>query len=67
MGGDDNDGGLPIGNYVRRSIDGKGQDQERQKRQIEGGERAIGRLIETEISAADAQDGQSPPPNPTPV
>jgi hypothetical protein len=67
MGGDDNDGSLPIGNYVQRSIDGKGQDQERRKRRIEGGDRAIGRLIETEISAADAQDGQSPPPNPTPV
>ncbi len=67
MGGDNNDGGSPILNYVRQSIDGKGQDQEPQKRRIEGGERAIGRLIETEISAADAQDGQSPPPNPTPV
>ncbi len=67
MGWDDNDGGSPIGNYARRSIDGNGQDQERRKRRIEGGERAIVRLIETEISAADAQDGQSPPPNPTPV
>jgi hypothetical protein len=67
MGGDDNDGGSPIGNYVQRSIDGKGQDQEHWKWRIKGGEHAIGRLIETEISAADAQDGQSPPPNPTPV
>ena len=67
MGGDDNNGGLLIRNYAQQSIDGKGQDQERRKRQIEGGERAIGRLVETEISAADAQDGQSPPPNPTPV
>jgi hypothetical protein len=67
MGGDDKDGGSPIGNYVRRSIDGKGQDQEHRKRRIEGGECAIGRLIKTEISAADSQDGQSPPPNPTPV
>jgi hypothetical protein len=59
MGGDDNDGGSPIGNDGGRSNAGKGQDQERRC--------AIGRLIETEISAADAQDGQSPPPNPTPV
>jgi hypothetical protein len=50
------------------SIDGKGQDQEHhKKRQIEGGERVIGRLVKTEISAADAQDGHSPPPSPTPV
>ncbi len=67
MGGDKNNGGLPIGNYARGSIDGKGQDQERRKRRIEVGERAIGRLVETEISAADAEDGQSSPPNPTPV
>ncbi len=33
----------------------------------QGGERTIGRLVKTEISAADAQDGRSPPPNPTPV
>jgi hypothetical protein len=54
MGGDDNDGGLLIGNYVQQSINGKGQDQEHRKWRIEGGERAIGRLIKTEISAADA-------------
>jgi hypothetical protein len=67
MGGDNKYGGSLIRNYARRSIDGKGQDQERRKRRIEGGERAIGRLVKTEISAADAQDGQSPPPNPNPV
>jgi hypothetical protein len=67
MGGGDDDGGSPIGNYAQRSIDGKGRDQERWKRRIEGGERAIGRLVETEISAANAQDRQSPPPNPTPI
>ena len=67
MGGDDNNDGLPIRNYARQSINGKGQDQERRKRRIEGGERGIGRLVEMEISAADAQDGQSPPPNLTPV
>jgi hypothetical protein len=58
MGGDDNNGSLLIRNYVRQSIDGKGQDQEHRKRRIEGGECANGRLIKTEISAADAQDGQ---------
>ncbi len=67
MGEDDNNGGLSIRNYARQSINGKGQDQEHQKWQIDGGGCAIGRLIQTEISAANAQDGQSPPPNPTPV
>ncbi len=67
MGGDNNNGGLLIGNYAQRSIDGKGQDQEHRKQQIKGVERTIGRLVEMEISAVDAQDGQSPPPNPTPV
>jgi hypothetical protein len=63
--GDDNDVGSPIGNYAQRSISGKGHDQEHWKQKIEGGEHTIGRLVETDISAANAQDGQSPPPNPT--
>jgi hypothetical protein len=66
-GGDDDDSGAPIKNYARRSISGKCRDQERRKRRIEGRGRAIGRLVETEISAADTQDGQTPPPNPTPI
>ncbi len=66
-GGDDNNSSAPIKNYARRSISGKGRDQEHQKRQIKGRGRAIGRLVEMEISAANAQDGQSPPPNPPPI
>ncbi len=54
-------------NYAHRSIRGKGRNQEHQKRQIEGRGHAIGRLTKTEISAANAQDEQSPPPNPTPI
>ncbi len=64
-GGDNNNSGAPIKNYACRSISGKGCNQERWKRQIKGRGHVIGRLVETEISAADAQDGQSPPPNPT--
>jgi hypothetical protein len=59
-GGDDVNSGAPIKNYVRRSISGKGRNQERRKRRIEGRGRAIGRLVKTEISAADA----NPPPPP---
>jgi hypothetical protein len=66
-GGDDNNSGVPIKNYVRRSISGKGRNQEHRKWQIEGRGCTIGRLVETEISAANAQDGQSPPPNHTPI
>jgi hypothetical protein len=65
-GGDDNSG-APIKNYAPQSISGKGRNQERQKRQIEGRGHTIGRLVKMEISEADAQDGQSPPPNPTPI
>jgi hypothetical protein len=66
-GGDDDDSGAPIKNYACQSISGRGHYQERRKRQIKGRGCAIGRLVETEISAADAQDGRSPPPNPTPI
>jgi hypothetical protein len=55
--GDDDNGGSPIGNYTQRSIDGKGRDQEHRKRRIEGGERAIGRLVETEISSQRPRQG----------
>jgi hypothetical protein len=66
-GGDDDESGAPIKNYARRSISGKGRDQDHRKRRMEGRGRVIGRLVETETSAADAQDGQSPPSNPTPI
>ncbi len=66
-GGGNDDSGAPIKNYARRSISGKGRDQECRKQKIKGRGRAIGRLVETEVSAADAQDGRSPPPNPTPI
>jgi hypothetical protein len=70
MGGDggaDDNSVTPIKNYARQSISGKGCDQEHRKWRIEGRGCTIGRLVEMEISAADAQDGQSPPPNPTPI
>ncbi len=53
-GGDEDNSSALIKNYARQSISGKGRDQKHQKRQIEGRGRAIGRLLETEISAADA-------------
>jgi hypothetical protein len=65
--GDNDDSGTPIKNYARQSISGKGRNQERWKRRIKERGRAIGRLVKMEISAADAQDGQSLPPNPTPI
>jgi hypothetical protein len=58
--GDNNNSGAPIKNYARQSISSKGRNQEHWKRRIKGRGRAIGRLVETEISAANAQDGQSP-------